>query len=30
MEKIIAIATEYGIEIPSPDRLHGVQEGNPD
>jgi quercetin dioxygenase-like cupin family protein len=27
LEEIIAIATEYGIEIPPPDRSYGVQEG---
>jgi hypothetical protein len=30
MKKIIAIATEYGIEIPSPDRPYGGQEGIPE
>jgi quercetin dioxygenase-like cupin family protein len=30
MEKIIAIATEYGIEIPRPDSSYGGQEGIPE
>jgi hypothetical protein len=30
MEKIIAIATEYGIEIPPPDRSYGGHEGIPE
>jgi hypothetical protein len=27
MEKVMAMASEYGIEIPSPDRSYGGQEG---